>query len=235
MLGASYNPLLSDSFKPLVKPPSNPLVTQRYGLSDAMRGLPVLAEYILPNVYADAVQDSKNELTDPIEFLKREYPGKSLSRFILTHPDLDHMRGLKRLHECIGFTNFWDTAHTKPTPSYRSDADREDWEFYQTLRSASVRNYTRGDSCFAFGKDENGVPGGDCIEILSPTPTLVKSCNHAGKSNDLSLVLRGRFGARPRPLSKEVPPPQRRVARSQSDLGCSASRNVQSARIEISY
>jgi len=82
-LGASYNPLLSDPF--------NPLVTPRYGLSDATRGVPVLAEYIRPNVYADAVQHSKNELTDPIEFLKRNYPGQSLFRFILTHPDLDHM------------------------------------------------------------------------------------------------------------------------------------------------
>ena len=187
LLGASYNPLLSDPFTPLVRPPSNP--------PDAMRAWPVLADYIRPNVYADAVQDSKKELTDPIEFLKRKYPGQSLFRFILTHPDLDHMRGLKRLHENIGFTNFWDTAHTKPTPSYRSDADREDWEFYQTLRSASVRNYTRGDSCFAFGKDENGLPGGDNIEILSPTPALVRSCNQTGKSNDLSLVLRIRHKA----------------------------------------
>ena len=63
------------------------------------------------------------------------------------------------------------------------------------LRSGSVRNYTRGDSCFAFGKDENGVPGGDSIEILSPTPALVKSCNQAGKSNDLSLALRIRHNA----------------------------------------
>jgi competence protein ComEC len=101
------------------------------------------------------------------------------------------MRGLKRLHENIGFTNFWDTAHSKPTPKYRSDADREDWEFYQTLRS-DAKNYTRGNSCFAFGKDENGVPGGDNIEILSPTPALVKSCNQSEKSNDLSLVLRVR-------------------------------------------
>jgi competence protein ComEC len=133
--------------------------------------------------------DAAQELTDPIEFMQRVYPGRSLFRFILTHPDLDHMRGLKRLHETIGFTNFWDTAHTKPTPSYRSDADREDWEFYQTLRH-DAKKYTRGDSFFAFGKDENDVPGGDNIQIFSPTPALVKACNLSQKSNDLSLVLR---------------------------------------------
>ena len=160
--------------------PYNPLVAPAYRTSDT--------------IVADAVADAVRELTDPIEFLKRNYPDRSLFRFILTHPDLDHMRGLKRLHESIGFTNFWDTAHTKPKPSYRSDADREDWEFYQTLRS-DAKNYTRGSSYFAFGKDENGVPGGDNIEILSPTPALVRSCNQAGKSNDLSLVLRIRHKA----------------------------------------
>jgi beta-lactamase superfamily II metal-dependent hydrolase len=137
---------------------------------------------------------AKRELTDPIEFLASRYPGERLWRFVLTHPDLDHMRGLKNLHDHIGINNFWDTDHTKPTPNYRSDADKEDWEFYQSLRGktlgTNVRSYTRGDSYFAFGKDESGLPGGDSIEILSPTPQLVGACNTADKSNDLSLILR---------------------------------------------
>ena len=147
------------------------------------------------SIYADAARDAAIELADPIDFLQRTYPGKSLFQFILTHPDLDHMRGLKRLHEAIGFTNLWDTSHTKPTLDFRSDADREDWEFYQSIRS-TAKNYKRGDALFAFGRDENGVPGGDNIEILSPTPALVTSCNLAGKSNDLSIVLRLRHGGR---------------------------------------
>ncbi len=48
LLGASYNPLLS--------------------------GLPRLSDVLS----ADAVRDSRKELTDPIEFLKREYPEQSL-------------------------------------------------------------------------------------------------------------------------------------------------------------
>jgi competence protein ComEC len=39
-------------------------------------------------------------------------------------------------------------------------------------------------------KDEQGQTGGDWIEILSPTPALVRTCNAAHKSNDLSFVLR---------------------------------------------
>ena len=70
-------------------------------------------------------------------------------RYIQTHPDLDHMRGLKNLHEHVGFHNFWDTEHTKPTPNYRSDADKDDWEYYQKLREgtlgAQIHKFTRGE------------------------------------------------------------------------------------------
>ena len=47
--------------------------------------------------YAAVADRAKRELTDPIEFLKRTYPNETLWRFVLTHPDLDHMRGLKAL------------------------------------------------------------------------------------------------------------------------------------------
>lgn len=144
--------------------------------------------------YAAVADRAKRELTDPIEFLKSTYPTKKLWRFILTHPDLDHMRGLKALYENIGFDNFWDTNHTKTKPDFRSDVDRDDWNFYQWLRSADSpmrpRMYTRGDAYYAFGKEQNGVPGGDKLEILSPTPELVGECNTAEKSNDLSIVVR---------------------------------------------
>jgi competence protein ComEC len=147
-------------------------------------------------LYAAVAARAKNELTDPIEFMKANYPNESLWRFILTHPDLDHMRGLKLLHENTGFTNFWDTAHTKSTPTYRSgSADKVDWDFYQSLRrklidGVAIHNFTRGDSLYAFGKEQDGRPGGDSIEILSPSPELIGACNTAQKSNDLSIVIR---------------------------------------------
>jgi competence protein ComEC len=152
-------------------------------------------EYAIDEAAKEAVKArAALELTDPIAFLKRNYPGQQIWRFVLTHPDLDHMRGLKNLYEHIGIANFWDTNHTKQIPNFRGDPDKEDWDFYQTLRagslSANARKYVRGDSYFAFGKEEDGRLGGDNIEILSPTPELVGACNTADKSNDLSLVLR---------------------------------------------
>jgi competence protein ComEC len=141
-----------------------------------------------------AMDSAKTELTDPINFLKYNYPGERIWRLVLTHPDLDHMRGIKTLHDEIGIVNFWDTDHTKPTPNFRSDGDKVDWNFYKTLRSSdngpSHRYYTRGDRKYAFALNEDGSPGGDRIDILSPTADLVRACNVAGKSNSLSLVLR---------------------------------------------
>jgi competence protein ComEC len=169
------------------------------GLSPASNALGLGSSFFRPFAADEAakaavIARAKRELTDPIAFLKTNYPNERLWRFILTHPDLDHMSGLKSLYEHVGFDNFWDTDHTKRTPNYRSDADKEDWEFYQSLRGGNLgtmpRNYTRGTSLFAFGKEEDGRPGGDNIEILSPSPALIGVCNTAGKSNDLSLVLR---------------------------------------------
>ncbi|ALL68461.1 beta-lactamase domain protein [Paraburkholderia caribensis MBA4] len=145
----------------------------------------------------EAEATAKRELTDPIAFLQKKFPNKRPFRFILTHPDMDHMRGLKNLHEHIGFTNFWDTANTKEAPSkFKGNADEEDWQFYQRIRNGAVsplyvKKYLRGDSHFAFGMGENGeATAGDNIEILSPTLDLVNDCNRAAKSNDLSYVIR---------------------------------------------
>jgi hypothetical protein len=144
-----------------------------------------------PPGYFEAVTQVKRELADPIAFMETWYPGQRLWRFVLTHPDLDHMRGIKRLYQSIGFDNFWDTTHTKPTPDYRNNDDKVDWEFYQQLRSGILgfrpRFYTRGDALFAFAQN---LPGCDNIEILSPTADLINKCNRAAKSNDVSMVLR---------------------------------------------
>jgi len=154
----------------------------------------------LTDVAAVEATEAK-ELTDPVDFLKTNFPGRELHRFVLTHPDLDHMRGLKKLFDHVRVLNFWDTAHAKPTPSFRPGLDREDWEAYQRLRQGtdyggvSYHQYYRGDAQYAFGTDEFGGLG-DNVQILSPTPQLVQTCNQQGKSNDLSYVLRINHGGR---------------------------------------
>ncbi|MDR0534151.1 MAG: hypothetical protein LBH01_09360, partial [Verrucomicrobiales bacterium] len=54
------------------------------------------------------------ELTNPIEFLKSTYPNRSIFRYVQTHPDFDHMRGLAVLEAAgIEILNFWDTEHSR--------------------------------------------------------------------------------------------------------------------------
>lgn len=150
---------------------------------------PGLIAYTMAKLQVDAA--AARELTDPVAFMQKWYPGQRLWRFVLTHPDLDHMRGLKRVHDDIGFENFWDTPNDKTVTSFRNDDDKIDWQFYQWLRTTGRRKvYGRGDSLFAFGKDEHGMPGGDNIEILSPSREIVGVCNTNDTFNDISLVMR---------------------------------------------
>jgi len=150
---------------------------------------PSIFEYCRAKAKVD--EAAKMELTDPVEFMQKAYPGQQLWRFVLTHPDLDHMRGLRRVHEKIGFNNFWDTHNEKTVTSFRSKDDESDWQYYQWLRTKGVRKaYWRGESHFAFAKDENGILGGDNIEILSPTREIVGACNTNGAFNDISVVMR---------------------------------------------
>lgn len=191
----------SESLNELVaeKAAANP-IPSGFGLGGGIGGLgsilqpattPFASPWTLGN-YTAAVNAARNEITDPVEFMKTRYPGRSLWRFVLTHPDMDHMRGIKRLHTEIGFDNFWDTRHSKSITSFKNDSDKEDWTYYQALRSSysGTRYFTRGNAAYAFACEENGMPGGDRIEILSPTPDLVTACNVAKRSNDISLVLR---------------------------------------------
>jgi competence protein ComEC len=137
------------------------------------------------------------KLTNPVEFLKRQYPSTSIFRYIQTHPDLDHMRGLTALQsENIQIVNFWDTEHEK-TPEFQSDSDKEEWAEYHKLRTSKespkvLRNY-RGSKGAYWNQDPSGIDGGDGIDILSPTPDIVEAANESDKTNNLSYVLRLRY------------------------------------------
>lgn len=135
------------------------------------------------------------KLMDPLDFLLRR-GCREIFRYIQTHPDLDHMRGLAALASSgIEIANFWDTFHTK-VPDFRSDEDRVDWQAYRRLRrggnGVTVLNLYRGDRGCFWNSDLAGGEG-DGIEILSPTRQLVASAVNAEKWNNLSYVLRIRY------------------------------------------
>lgn len=136
------------------------------------------------------------ELVNPIQFLKAQYPGRDIFRYIQTHPELDHMRGLAALAaNGISIANFWDTANTRTDPpAYKNDSDRNDWLVYQQFRAGSVAGVTvlrptRGARDIFYNEEPKGVEGGDGIYILAPTAQLAQIANEAGKHNVHSFVL----------------------------------------------
>ncbi len=81
----------------------------------------------------------KYEHDNPIEYLQKIAVDK-IFRFILTHPDMDHLGGVRDLFNAFDVWNFWDTANTKEFPPHNFDsrpAQGADWEFYKNLRDTS--------------------------------------------------------------------------------------------------
>jgi beta-lactamase superfamily II metal-dependent hydrolase len=61
----------------------------------------------------------------------------SVFRFILTHPDMDHMDGIAAFFNTFSPTNFWDTDNTEEKnfdDGGNGGFQEEDWWFYKSLR-----------------------------------------------------------------------------------------------------
>ena len=139
------------------------------------------------------------ELTNPIEFLIKNYQGKNVFRYVQTHPHLDHMSGIEQLkaHQ-VDILNLWDTAHSF-TPEFQTDADRTSWNEYIRLQGSStglpkaLRLYC-GDTGTFWNQDQNNANSGDSIDILHPNRTTLQSIQDSENINNLSYVLRVTLG-----------------------------------------
>jgi beta-lactamase superfamily II metal-dependent hydrolase len=140
------------------------------------------------------IDDEERKLADPVEFFVKKFKDAWLFRFILTHPDCDHLSGLNELASKVQIGNFWDTNHNKTINDdswENSPYDKRDWDCYLKFRNSEenpkclqlYRNAT-SECCWV----EDG------IAILSPTEELVKKSNDAPdddeqKYHHLSYVL----------------------------------------------
>ena len=116
-------------------------------------------------------------------------------RFILSHPDMDHMDGLKDVFSEFSPLNFWDTENTcTKSFSNTSPYREEDWYFYKQLRDGKMANpkrltlYSGARSQLYNLKGEYGEPQ-DGLYILSPTQALVAEANRTNEFNDASYVV----------------------------------------------
>jgi hypothetical protein len=128
------------------------------------------------------------QLPDPIAWFTNRF-GSYLHRFILSHPDVDHLAGIRRL---IGgeltVENFWDVPHSRTLLSQGGHADSRDWQTYDRFRRGGISSVTWRLSPMA------GAVGNfwtaDGIEILAPTHLDVLFDAIANRCNDSSYVLR---------------------------------------------
>lgn len=131
---------------------------------------------------------SDDSLTNPISYLEENFPNRNIFRFILTHPDMDHMTGLNRLADSVYIINFWDTDNDeeKDESSFENTRyDKKDWDRYQQFRKS-----TTNPKCLNLYRDQLGQyweP--DNIQILAPTPELVKAAKEAEEYHHSSYVL----------------------------------------------
>lgn len=137
--------------------------------------------------------EKKAALTNPIEYIVSNFPDGEIFRFILTHPDMDHMSGIKSLFAKKYVRNFWDIPNNKPDPVDwdQSPYDKSDWDFYQNLRKEKIKNVTivrplrdkKAKCCWVQ----------DGIKILSPNNELIKKANESGDYDHSSYVLMGEY------------------------------------------
>jgi beta-lactamase superfamily II metal-dependent hydrolase len=126
---------------------------------------------------------------NPIEYL-RKLGVSQIFRFILTHPDMDHLGGIKDLFTEFGPINFWDTANSKEFAegSFGSRTGlKADWEFYKNLRDTSPIEEPK--RLVYHSGNVNEFYKTDGLRILAPTPTLVDAGNKRKNWNDASYVI----------------------------------------------
>lgn len=138
----------------------------------------------------------RNNPTNPVDYLT----SKGISeiwRFILTHPDMDHMDGIKNLFVNKEVLHFWDCGIRREKPDFEENGPylEEDWDFYEDLISDKVDGTKvitpqAGDVGKYWNADNDKKEGnGDYISIVAPDDELIKSANDNGDINDASYVI----------------------------------------------
>lgn len=134
-------------------------------------------------------------LTNPINYIEEQFPGKRPFRFILTHPDMDHLDGFNALMERLGIVNFWDSGVRKVKPEFEgSPYCEQDWDRYIRVRDGREAGVTvvtpKAGAKFKYANlNQEGEPGGDGLYILAPDRDLVTDANETGDTNDASYVI----------------------------------------------
>lgn len=162
--------------------------------------------YSISTLVEAAIAKEKQLLDDPIEWFKANI-GTSMWRFILSHPDMDHLSGIRRLlsgSSGIDLTVGWayDHARVRKEEDFPTDAGWLDWLWYTAWRGESaVEGVTWPPRIHPMRGDIGNYWTDDTIEILGPTPSLIADCDECDEYNDGSYVIAVNHGPTSRLLA----------------------------------
>ncbi len=137
---------------------------------------------------------------NPIQYM-RDCGISDVFRFVLTHPDMDHMDGIKDFFDEFPPTNFWDSANSREFDFTGNRYREEDWEFYKALRDGKLANtpmrltLNAGARGAYYNKGSDTDASHDGLYILAPTAELVAGANQSEDFNDASYVILYRSNA----------------------------------------
>ncbi len=166
-------------------------------LTKTLRAVEDLQESLAKTVGGNFQQ--KKYPVNPISYLER-HGVESVFRFIVTHPDMDHLDGIKAFFSAFSPLNLWDTDNNaeKDFSENETRYSEEDWEFYKGMRDGKRQTTPKRLTVYSGQRGEywnkNGDKAGDGLHVLAPTRELVKEANECGDHNDCSYVLLYRTG-----------------------------------------
>lgn len=140
---------------------------------------------------------------NPISYFS-DHGISSVFRYVQTHPDMDHMDGIKVLFGKFNPINFWDSDNNKEIarPWDSSRYQEEDWDFYKNLRDTNPTTDPKrltlqsGATGHYYNRNEDGRGGGDGLHVLAPSQALVDQANRSsGDYHDASYVVLYKTGA----------------------------------------
>lgn len=141
----------------------------------------------------------KDYPTKPQQYLSDIGVGK-IFRFILSHPDMDHMDGFDALMDEFTIHNFWHSGADKPKPPFNGFGryKEEDWDRYVKVRDGKESGIKTLDvlagQIFKYANKGDDGESGDGLTILAPTQDLVDDANATEDFNDCSYVIIYRTG-----------------------------------------
>jgi beta-lactamase superfamily II metal-dependent hydrolase len=126
-----------------------------------------------------------------VKEIKRKKSKKGVTRFISTHPDEDHIQGLKYLDDAIDILNFYCTKNNAT-----KEDETDDFQHYRTLHDSEKAFYIEKGCSRKWMNQESDERGSSGINILWPK-TDHDSYNEAldeaaegGSPNNLSPIIK---------------------------------------------